>query len=91
MTKTEEQINEIHGMVKVLASDSVALKNTVWGNGKPGLQKDVVVLQEAQKHCPARKQAGRDKLTRLVAVVMCCFAFITTIVSVVTLIISKQP
>lgn len=94
MTETEKQIKEMYGMMKVLVSDSIAIKKTIWGNGRPGMEKDVTVLKERQDNCPARKQAGRDKVTRVVAILMCSFGFVSTIISVISVIVlitSKQP
>jgi len=47
MTKTEEQIQEIHGMVKVLVSDSMAMKKTLYGNGRPGLTDRTTRLEQS--------------------------------------------
>jgi hypothetical protein len=46
------------------------LEKTVNGNGQPGVVKRLTVVEESQKHCPARKQvshAGRANLLTSIA------------------------
>ncbi len=52
---SDNMLIEIHGAVMVIAGKAENHDETLYGNGKPGLVKDVTLLQERQNECPARK------------------------------------
>lgn len=51
----DNMLIDIHGTVKVIAGKAENHDDTLYGNSKPGLVKDVTLLQERQDQCPARK------------------------------------
>ncbi len=70
---------EIHTAVTVIAGKVDNHGNTLYGNGNPGLVKEVTLLTERQDSCSARKAASIDsKRLRVSTIVM-----VVTIISAV--------
>ena len=81
----DEKLIEIHTAVTVIAGKVDNHGNTLYGNGSPGLVKEVTLLTERQDSCVARKAASIDgRRLRVSTVVM----FITIAMAVITVIFS---
>ena len=66
----DKKINEIHTAVTVIAGKVEEHHNTLYGNGRPGLAADMILLQNRQNECPARKAASSDGKRLNIAYVM---------------------
>ncbi len=73
----DKMLIEIHGIVTVIADKSENHGDTLYGNSKPGLVKDVFLLQERQDQCPARKALSSESKRLSVANVMIVIAVIS--------------
>jgi hypothetical protein len=73
---------EIHASTKVTASTVQALAKTVWGNGKAGLEADMILVKDRQESCPARKASSIENKRMSIAVVAVIVAVISTIASI---------
>ena len=86
----DEILLEIHAsskvteqVVKSQGETLTSLGKVVWGNGEPGVEKDVTLLKERQENCPARKATtteGKRLNLALIAVVVSVIATIASIV-----------
>lgn len=78
----DKKISETHTAVMVMAEKVNNHDDTLYGNGQPGLVKDVTLLKDRQGQCPGRK-AGSAENKRLgvmyIMVVVAIISLITTI------------
>ncbi len=72
---------EIHTDVKVIAQKVDNHDLTLYGNGQPGLSKDVVLLSERQKQCPARVAATIKGKRLNIATIMMALAIISLLLT----------
>jgi len=86
----DKLLMEIHADTKVMASTVKELAKDVWGNGKPGLREDVVVIkkdlesiEERYDKCPARQAHSIDRKRLNVSIIALILAGITTAYNVV--------
>ena len=73
---------EIHASITVLVSTVESLGKAVWGNGKAGLEEDMILIKERQEKCPARKSHSIESKRMSTAIVAVIVAVISTIASV---------
>lgn len=57
MTERDKKISETHDAVIVMVKQVKNHDEALFGNGKQGLVKDVILLHERQDMCPARMAA----------------------------------
>ena len=57
---TEEKIDEILATVTRMEPMVKEHHTTLYGNGQPGLSKKMVLLEERQDSCPARKASTEE-------------------------------
>ena len=86
MTETENQIKEIHGMMTVLVSDSTAVKKTLYGNGQPGVVKDLLEVQVNQRNCKGKQLGNKQNAMLATAIISSGVAIISVLVN-----FFKQP
>ena len=84
MTNEERdaKITETHTAVMVMAVKVNNHDNTLYGNGQPGLVKDVVLIQNSQDQCPARQAATVAGKRLGIAYIMMVIAVIGIIVTI---------
>lgn len=56
--------------------------DTLYGNGKPGLVKDVTLLQERQNECPARKATTVEGKRLTIASIVVVLAIVALLANV---------
>ena len=74
---------EMHADIKLFTSKVDEHDKTLYGNSKPGLSKDVTLLQERQEACPARiaNQTDSKRLNiARVAVILMAITFVMNLV-----------
>lgn len=57
--------------------------NTLYGNGQPGLAKQVTILEQTQKNCSARKNTNRFNYMALLRTIGVIVAVISAIIAVI--------
>ena len=77
----EEKIDKIYYTVIKLEPLVKEHHNTLYGNGQPGLSKDVLVLKQRQNDCPARLAVSSDNKRLGIATVLMVIAVIGLIAS----------
>ena len=85
MTNDERdaKLTEIHADMKVFSKEVTGLHKTVYGNSKPGLVKDVTLLQERQNQCAARKAATVEGKRLTISHIMMAVAIIGLVTTIV--------
>ena len=73
---SEEKIDKIYDIVVRVEPMVTDHHKTLYGNGQPGLSKDVLTLQNNEKNCPARKAASNDSKRLTLATAMMIIAII---------------
>lgn len=86
----DKKLLEIHGAIMVMAENVGNHGETLYGNSKPGLVKDVFLLQERQDQCPARKASTTEGKRLVVANVMIVVAIMSLLASVALAIFTHQ-
>jgi hypothetical protein len=79
----DRMIYETHSTVMVIAEKVDEHHNTLYGNGKSGLSRDVTLLQERQDQCPARKATTTENKRLSLGYVMTAIAVASLIVTIV--------
>ncbi len=79
----------IHSTVQVIGADVKDHSKTLYGNSKPGIVKDVTLLQERQDNCPARKATTTEGKRLTVSHIMMVIAIVGIIVSIAIAVHSK--
>ena len=80
---TEEKVDKILEIVSRVEPMVKDHHNTLYGNGQPGLSKDVVLLRQKQADCPARKAATTESKRLNIATLALMIAVISCITSAV--------
>jgi hypothetical protein len=83
LAETLEKTTQTHTAVMVMAEKVGNHDDTLYGNGQPGLVKDVVVLKERQKQCPGRKAGSVENKRLGVAYIMMIIGVIAVILSII--------
>lgn len=85
MTNDERdaKLTEIHADMKVFGKEITGLHKTIYGNSKPGIVKDVTLLQERQVQCPARKASTTEGKRLTISHIMMVIAIIGLITTIV--------
>ena len=78
----DEKIDKILETVSPIARMVEEHHTTLYGNGQRGLSKDVVLLQESQKNCPARKANSMEGKRLNIAILAVWIAVISCVTSV---------
>ncbi len=73
----DEKISATHDAVIVMVKQVKDHNEALFGNSKPGMVKDVTLLQERQDQCPARKAESMEGKKLTIANVMIIVAIIT--------------
>ena len=63
-----ELFMEMHADIKTMLSDNVAIKKTLYGNGKPGLNDRMTVAETRQNDCQTSTRARSTRLAIQVSV-----------------------
>jgi len=56
INKIADQVNEMHGDMKVLTEYAKRHDRTLYGNGQPGLVSRFEAVEEQQRSCPALQE-----------------------------------
>ena len=83
----DNMLIEIRGSVKVTESEIKGIGKTLYGNSKPGLVKDVTLLQERQDKCPARQATTIQGKRLTLATIVALIGILSLIVSVLVIIL----
>ncbi len=78
----DNKISETHDAVIVMVKQVKDHDEALFGNGKPGMVKDVTILQERQIHCPARKASTVEGRRLSLGIIIAILAGITFLVNV---------
>ncbi len=78
----DNKIIEIHTAVMVMAEKVDNHGETLYGDGQPGLVKDVTLLQERQNECPARKATTVEGKRLTIAGIVVAIAIIALLANV---------
>ena len=78
----DNKLSEIHTAVMVMADKVEGHGETLYGNARPGMVKDVTLLQERQNQCPARKATITEGKRLTVATGVIALAFLALLANV---------
>ena len=78
----DDKISATHDAVIVMVKQVKDHNEALFGNRKPGLIRDVTLLQERQDECPARKALTSESKRLTIANVMIIVAIVTLLANV---------
>ena len=78
----DEKLDRIYEAIIKIEPMVKGHNDTLYGNGRPGLCEDVLILNQQQENCPARKAASSGNKRLNIAVVMMVIAIIGLLASV---------
>jgi len=84
----DNMLTEMYSDIKMIKKQSGEHHTTLFGNGQPGLAKDVTVLQERQASCPGRLAGSLDNKRVRNGNIMIMLTFVTLVVSIVFQVLS---
>ncbi len=80
---TDEKIDKILKICGKIEPMVEEHHRTLYGNGQPGLSKDVIVLQQRQEDCPARKATTAEGKKLNIATIAIIIASVSCVSSII--------
>lgn len=77
----DSKINKIYDAVIPMVGKVQTHDEVLFGNGKPGMKEDIILLKERQEDCPARNANTAQGKRLVLANIMIVIAVITLIVN----------
>jgi len=88
MSTTDEKVDEILLIVTRLVPMVTEHRNTLYGNGNPGVKEDLSLTMQRQRECPARKAMTTDAKRLGLANVAIIIAVISCVTSVAAAVVT---
>ena len=73
---------ETHGAVMIVVKELKEVRGTLYGNGKPGAVADIILLNERQEQCPARKANSMESKRLTIATIVMAVSIISAVASI---------